>query len=160
MCRVPKQPKHLFAENVTEVNDRSLSRLEVIQKSKLRSPRSSRFEAQLISSRAQNIDRVFLRRASKYATSKLFGCVVVYRMNVCGIVYTMDVVVTRCILSSRGEGTISSMKRECVVAWIQRVNSPAVCILACNPRGSNRRQLGYVSLARGATGWTTDRARS
>lgn len=100
MCRVPKQLKHLFAENVTEVNDRSLSRLEVIQKSKLRSPRSSRFEAQLISSRAQNIDRVFLRRASKYATSKLFGCVVVYRMNMCGIVYTVDVVVTRCILSS------------------------------------------------------------
>lgn len=110
MCRVPKCPKHLFVENVTEVNDRSLSRLEVIQKSKSRSPGSSRFGAQLISSRARNINRVSLRRASKYDTSN-FDCVV-YRVNVACVLWTS----WSCDVSlPRGEGTISFTERECVV---------------------------------------------
>lgn len=40
------------------------------------------------------------------------------------------------------------------------IDSPAVCIPACNPRTSSRMRLVNVSLARAATGWTTDRAKS
>lgn len=51
---------------------------------------------------------------------------------------------------TRGKGAFKRIK----------MDSPAVCIHVCNPRASSRMRLVDVSLARVATGRTTDRAKS
>jgi len=100
----------IFAENVTEVNDRSLSRLEVIQKSKLRSPRFVPFRsaADLVA-RAKHQPRV--SPASVQVVIRLCRCTSRECAWHCVLWTSIDD-----ILSSRGETgpTFFYTERECV----------------------------------------------
>lgn len=130
-----------------------------MSKSRFRHGRSSRYGTQLIVARVTSTACLSGKRP-KYDTSS--PSIVTWRAIATHIVDSR--LIRRSLPSTKGRftrlapaQTYVERVHACVCVCVCRrrnstVDSPAVCILAYNPRGSNRRRLGYVSLARGATG--------